>query len=129
MKVKGIVSLVKYFHKKNLKVWYNDGTVKSPLLHSDHLHKDIITHAYLISRSYPLLHTMVIITLTGVYSVIGLVYVSEMSPSHIRGRLALASYLNTGGGILCGSIAVGLFSLDTEHAYTLGWRLDIMCVV
>ena len=70
---------------------------------------------------------MVIITLTGIYSVIGLVYVSEMSPSHIRGRLALASYLNTGGGILCGSIAVGLFSLDTEHAYTLGWRLDIIC--
>ena len=67
-------------------------------------------------------------THTGIYSVIGLVYVSEMSPSHIRGRLALASYLHTGGGILIGSIAVGLFSLDTEHAYTLGWRLDILCL-
>lgn len=66
---------------------------------------------------------------TGIYSVIGLVYVSEMSPSHIRGRLALASYLHTGGGILSGSIAVGLFSLDSKHAYTIGWRLDILHTV
>ena len=63
----------------------------------------------------------------GIYSVIGLVYVSEMSPSHIRGRLALASYLHTGGGILSGSTAVGLFSLDSKHAYTLGWRYS--CVI
>ena len=58
-------------------------------------------------------------------------YVSETSPSHTRSRLALASYLHTGGGILSGFIAVGLFSLDSKHAYTLGWRLvtQYTCVV
>ena len=59
----------------------------------------------------------------GLYSVTGPVYVSEMSPSNIRGKLGLASYLHTGGGILIGSIAVGLFSIDSKQAYTIGWRL------
>ena len=55
---------------------------------------------------------------------------SEMSPSHIRGKLGLVSYLHTGGGILGGSIAAGLFSIDTKHAYTIGWRysLSYICV-
>ena len=44
----------------------------------------------------------------GLHSVTGPVYVSEMSPSHIRGKLGLAGYLHTGGGILIGFIAVGL---------------------
>jgi len=59
----------------------------------------------------------------GLYSVTGPVYVSEMSPSNIRGKLGLASFLNTGGGILIGSIMVGLFSIDSKQAYTIGWRL------
>jgi len=62
----------------------------------------------------------------GLYSVIGPVYVSEMSPSHIRGKLGLANYVLTGGGLVCGAVANGLFSIDTQHAYTYGWRFDIM---
>ena len=60
----------------------------------------------------------------GLFSVTGPVYVSEMAPSHVRGKLGLVNYLTTGGGVLSGSIAAGLFSIDTQHAYTFGWRFD-----
>jgi len=60
----------------------------------------------------------------GLYSVVGPVYVSEMSPSHIRGKLGLANYVLTGGGVVCGAVANGLFIIDTQHAYTYGWRFD-----
>jgi len=60
----------------------------------------------------------------GLYSVVGPVYVSEMSPSHIRGKFGLASYVLTGGGVVCGAVANGLFIIDTQHAYTYGWRFD-----
>ena len=68
-------------------------------------------------------HTSHLHIVIGLYSVTGPLYVSEMSPSNIRGKLGLASYLHTGGGILIGSIAVGLFSIDSKQAYTIGWRL------
>ncbi|XP_065903148.1 proton myo-inositol cotransporter hmit-1.3-like [Dysidea avara] len=58
----------------------------------------------------------------GLYSVIGPVYVSEMSPSHIRGNLGLANYISSGVGLFSGSVSSGLFSIDSEHAYTFGWR-------
>jgi len=56
--------------------------------------------------------------------VIGPVYVSEMSPSHIRGKLGLGNYVLTGAGLVFGSVANGLFSIDTRHAYAYGWRFD-----
>ena len=62
--------------------------------------------------------------LTGLYSVIGPVYVSEMSPSHIRGKLGLINYILNGGGVVGGAIAGGLFSIDSKHAFTFGWRCD-----
>ena len=49
---------------------------------------------------------------------------SEMSPSHIRGRLGLVNFLMSGGGIFSASVAAGLFSIDSQHAYTFGWRFD-----
>ena len=60
----------------------------------------------------------------GLYSVTGPVYVSEMAPSHIRGKLGLVNYFMTGGGVLSASIAAGLFFIDSQHAYTFGWRFD-----
>ena len=47
---------------------------------------------------------------------------SEMAPSHIRGKLGLVNYFMTGGGMLGGAIADGLFSIDSKHAYDFGWR-------
>ena len=58
----------------------------------------------------------------GLFSVTGPVYVSEMAPSHVRGKLGLINFLMTGGGVFGGSVAAGLFSIDTQHAYTFGWR-------
>ena len=60
----------------------------------------------------------------GLYSVTGPVYVSEMAPSRLRGKLGLINYLLTGGGVFSASIVVGLFSIDSQHAYTFGWRFD-----
>jgi len=56
--------------------------------------------------------------------VVGLAYVSEMSPSHIKGKFGLASYVLTGGGVVCGAVADGLFIISTQHAYTYGWTFD-----
>jgi len=50
--------------------------------------------------------------------------VSEMSPSNIRGKLGLVNYILNGGGIVSGAIAGGLFSIDSKHAFTFGWRCD-----
>ena len=84
-----------------------------------------------VSMLYTGIYVCYNIIYVGIYSVIGLVHVSGMSPSHIQDRLALASFLHVSGGILSGSIAVGLFSLDSKHAYSLGRRLVIQytCVV
>ena len=60
----------------------------------------------------------------GLCSVTGPVYVSEMAPSHIRGKLGLVNYFMTGGGVFIAAVAAGLFSIDSEHAYTFGWRFD-----
>ena len=30
----------------------------------------------------------------------------------------------TGGGVFGGSVAAGLFTIDTQHAYTFGWRFE-----
>ena len=49
---------------------------------------------------------------------------SEMAPSHIRGKLGLINFLLTGGGVFSASVSVGLFSIDSQHAYTFGWRFD-----
>ena len=49
---------------------------------------------------------------------------SEMAPSHIRGKLGLVNYFMTGGGMLGGAIADGLFSIDSKHAYDFGWRCE-----
>ena len=65
------------------------------------------------------------ILITGLYSVTGPVYVSEMAPSYIRGKLGLVNYFMTGGGMLGGAIADGLFSIDSEHAYEFGWRCEL----
>ena len=56
----------------------------------------------------------------GLYSVTGPVYVYEMSPSHIRGKMGLVNYFmtRTGGGMLGEAIANGLFSIDPKHVYT-----------
>jgi len=48
-----------------------------------------------------------------------------MAPSHIRGKLGLINFLMTGGGMTSAAIAAGLFSIDSQHAYTFGWRFDI----
>ena len=58
----------------------------------------------------------------GLFSVTGPVYVSEMAPSHTRGKLGLVNFLMTGGGIFSATVAAGLFSIDSQHAYTFGWR-------
>ena len=60
----------------------------------------------------------------GLYSATGPVYVSEMAPSRLRGKLGLINYFLTGVGVFSASIAVGLFSIDSQHAYTFGWRFD-----
>lgn len=60
----------------------------------------------------------------GLFSTTGSVYVSEMSPTHLRGRLGVAINLFTAGGLLTGVIIAGLFSVDTKFAYTFGWRFD-----
>ena len=56
------------------------------------------------------------------FSVTGPVYVSEMAPSRTRGKLGLVNFLMTGAGIFSATVAAGLFSIDTQHAYTFGWR-------
>ena len=60
---------------------------------------------------------------TGLFSTTGSVYLSEMSPTHLRGRLGVALNLFTAGGLLTGVIIAGLFSMDTKFAHTYGWRL------
>ena len=59
----------------------------------------------------------------GLFSTTGSVYLSEMSPTHLRGRLGVALNLFTAGGLLTGVIIAGLFSMDTKFAHTYGWRL------
>ena len=49
---------------------------------------------------------------------------SEMAPSHIRGKLGLVNFLMSGGGIFSATVAAGLLSIDSQHAYTFGWRFD-----
>ena len=47
---------------------------------------------------------------------------SEMSPSHLRGRLGVVVNLFTASGQLVGVVIAGLFSVDSGFAYTHGWR-------
>ena len=61
-------------------------------------------------------------TYVGLFSVTGPVYVSEMAPSRTRGKLGLVNFLMTGAGIFSATVAAGLFSIDSQHAYTFGWR-------
>ena len=49
---------------------------------------------------------------------------SEMSPSHLRGRLGVVINFFTAGGLLTGVVTAGLFSVDTKFAYTYGWRFE-----
>ena len=53
----------------------------------------------------------------------GSVYIAELVPSYIRGKLVFLSYVMTGGGVLAGAVIDGLFSLDDEFADKYGWRL------
>ena len=47
-----------------------------------------------------------------------------MAPSRIRGKLGLVNFLMTGAGIFSATVAAGLFFIDSQHAYTFGWRFD-----
>ena len=47
---------------------------------------------------------------------------SEMSPSHLRGRLGVVVNFFTASGQLTGVVIAGLFSVDSRFAYTHGWR-------
>ena len=49
-------------------------------------------------------------------------YVAELVPNHIRGKLVFLSYVMTGGGVLAGAVIGGLFSIDTHFADIYGWR-------
>jgi len=55
--------------------------------------------------------------------VTGSVYIAELVPSYIRGKLVFLSYVMTGGGVLAGAVIDGLFSLDEKFADKYGWRL------
>ena len=66
---------------------------------------------------------------TGLFSTTGSIYVSEMSPSHLRGRLGVIVNFFTAGGLLTGVIIAGLFSVDTKFAYIYGWRFDYCIII
>ena len=64
------------------------------------------------------------ICISGIFSTTGSVYVSEMSPNHLRGRLGVVLTFFTSGGLLTGVVIAGLFSVDTKFAYKYGWRFE-----
>lgn len=55
----------------------------------------------------------------------GSVYIAELAPSYIRGKLVFLSYVMTGGGILAGAVIDGLFSVGDNFAEKYGWRLGM----
>ena len=71
------------------------------------------------------LKTSVHAILIGIYTVIGPIYSSEMSPSHLRGKLGVTNILFSSYGGMVGIIVAGLFSIDFNFAYSYGWRLGI----
>ena len=59
----------------------------------------------------------------GFTTVTGPVYVAELVPNHIRGKLVFLSYVMTGGGVLAGAVVGGIFSVGGHHfTETYGWR-------
>lgn len=58
----------------------------------------------------------------GFITVTGSVYVAELVPNHIRGKLVFLSYVMTGGGFLVGAVVGGIFSIDRNFADIYGWR-------
>ena len=52
----------------------------------------------------------------------GSVYVAELVPNHIRGKLVFLSYVMTGGGVLAGAVIGGVFSINPHFADVYGWR-------
>lgn len=58
----------------------------------------------------------------GVYSVTGPIYSSEMSPSHLRGKLGVLNILFSTTGGMVSIVVAGLLSIDSSFAYSYGWR-------
>lgn len=58
----------------------------------------------------------------GIYIVTGPIYSSEMSPSHLRGKLGVINILFSTTGGMVGIIVAGLFSISYSFAYSFGWR-------
>ena len=60
----------------------------------------------------------------GFTTVTSSVYVAELVPGHIRGRLVFLSYVMTGGGVLAGAVVGGIFStkFTPNFGEEYGWR-------
>jgi len=54
------------------------------------------------------------------------VYISEMAPSNIRGRLTVVNNMFITGGQLVATVVDGLFSINHEFARRNGWRLALV---
>ena len=58
----------------------------------------------------------------GFITVIAPVYVAELMPNQIRGKLVFLSLVLTGFGVLGGAVVGGVFSIDLHFADKYGWR-------
>jgi len=54
------------------------------------------------------------------------VYISEMAPSNIQGRLTVFNNMFITGGQLVATVIDELFSINHEFARKNGWRLAII---
>ena len=73
-----------------------------------------------ISSKYKLVYVRIFHV--GVYSVTGPIYSSEMSPTHLRGKLGVLNILFSTTGGMVSIIVAGLLSIHSGFAYSYGWR-------
>ena len=66
----------------------------------------------------------------GFTTVTSSVYVAELVPNRIRGKLVFLSYVMTGGGVLAGAVVGGIFSINftSNFAEDYGWRYTVMSI-
>ena len=83
---------------------------------------DVYPYIYIPVAVYAHLCTVHYCYNLGLFSTTGSVYVSEISPSHLRGKLGVVVNSFTAGGQLTGVVIAGLFSVDSNFAYAHGWR-------
>ena len=58
----------------------------------------------------------------GFITVVSPVYVAELMPCHIRGKLVFLSLVLTGFGVLGGAVVGGVFSVNLHFGDIYGWR-------